>query len=253
MTTLPLADQGGIVLMLGSAPMAVEAGGWPRPPFDRVVAINNAWRIRPDWDDAIYPWDFPEDRRPTAGPDQRLITQESFVPTQNTYGGFVYAGGTMAFTTAYWSLATYRPKVIAAFGCDMHYPDTGRTHFYGQGTPDPLRDDITLRSLEAKSARFRVIAAMNGCAAVNLSTGPSRLIWPRAGRADLASIRPAAFDLGGAKRALAREAELGYFVPSGRYWEEAARFDIAELDALDRLWLAAAQSGTETGAEAQTP
>jgi hypothetical protein len=40
--------------------------------------------------------------------------------------------------------------------------------------------------------------------------------------------------------ALAREADLGYLVPSGRYWEEADRFDPAELDALDALWRAAA-------------
>jgi hypothetical protein len=39
---------------------------------------------------------------------------------------------------------------------------------------------------------------------------------------------------------LAREAELGYLVPSGRYWEEAERFDPAEIDALDSLWLQAA-------------
>jgi hypothetical protein len=30
-------------------------------------------------------------------------------------------------------------------------------------------------------------------------------------------------------------------VPSGRYWEEAARFDTAELDRLDQMWLNAAQ------------
>ena len=41
------------VLMLGSAPMAVEAASWPRG-FDKVLAINNAWRVRPDWDYAIY-------------------------------------------------------------------------------------------------------------------------------------------------------------------------------------------------------
>jgi hypothetical protein len=168
------------VLLLGSAPMALAARDWPRAPFDHVVAINNAWGIRSDWDDTIYPWDFPEDRRPTPGPDQRLITQEDFVPTQNTYGGFVYAGGTMAYTAAYWILGALRPRTIAVFGCDMHYPATGPTHFYGTGTPDPLRTDITLRSLEAKSARLMILAAMQGCAVVNLSHGPSRLILPPA-------------------------------------------------------------------------
>lgn len=230
------------VLMLGSAPMAARAGGWPRAPFDRIVAINNAHALRPDWDDLIHPWDFPSDRRPLPGPGQRLITQEAFVPAQNAYGGFVYAGGTMAFTTTYWALHALRPRVLAAFGCDMHYPATGATHFYGIGTPDPLRPDITLRSLEAKSARAMILAAMQGCACVNLSDGPSRLIWPHVARNRLAKARPLPFDTTGATMALQREAALGYHVASGRYWEEADRFDPAEIDALDALWLAAAQA-----------
>ena len=43
-------------------------------------------------------------------------------------------------------------------------------------------------------------------------------------------------------QALAREAELDYIVPSGRYWEEAHRFDPAMIDALDSLWLQAARA-----------
>ena len=226
------------LLLLGSAPMALAARDWPRAPFDRILAINNAWRIRDDWDGMIHPWDFPDDRRPTPGPNQRLITQEHFVPAQNAYGGFVYAGGTMAFTAAYWALDALKPRVIATYGCDMHYPATGPTHFYGQGTPDPLRQDITLRSLEAKSARLMILAATQGCAMVNLSIGPSRLIFPRATASALPG--PAPFNHARAAKALQTEADLDYLVPSGRYWEEAHRFDPAQIDALDALWLKAA-------------
>ncbi|MEO8242117.1 MAG: hypothetical protein ABI832_07365 [bacterium] len=228
-----------IALLLGSAPMAVTARDWPSAPFDRVLAINNAWQIRPDWDDMIHPWDFPEDRRPTPGPGQRLIDQDHFVPAQNDYGGFVYAGGTMAYTAAYWALSALRPRVLAVFGCDMHYPASGPTHFYGTGTPDPLRVDITLRSLEAKSARLMILAARQGCAMVNLSDGPSRLVFPRAQAASLPTA-PIPYNSILTERALRREQDLGYFVPSGRYWQDAARFDAAEIDALDALWLAAA-------------
>ncbi len=228
------------LLMLGSAPMAVEAQGWSRKGFDGVMAINNAWSIRPDWDVMIHPWDFPENRRPVAGVGQTIVTETDFVPAQNALGGFVYAGATMAFTAAYWALQAQRPSVIAAFGCDMHYPAAGKTHFYGTGSPDPLRPDITLRSLEAKSARLMILAAMQGCAMVNLSTGPSRLIFPRVHRGRAAQSLPLAFCPVGAATALAREAELGYTVASGRYWEELHRFDPAEIDALDSLWLAAA-------------
>lgn len=228
------------VLMLGSAPMAAQAADWRREPFDLVLAINNAWRIRPDWDVAIYPHDFPVERQAVAGPGQRVVTEAEFVPAQNAYGGFVYAGATMAFTAGYWALHALRPSVIAVYGCDMHYPASGPTHFYGTGTPDPLRADITLRSLEAKSARWRVLAAMQGCALVNLSSGPSRLILPRVARRDVAAARPGVWCPDLAAEALAREVELGYLVPSGRYWEEAGQFDPAELDRLDRLWLQAA-------------
>jgi len=229
------------ILMLGSGPGVTEVADWPRAPFDRIVAINNAWRVRPDWDDLIHPWDFPEDRMPPApAPGQRIVTEADFVPAQNRWGGFVYAGATMAYTAGYWALDALAPRVLAYFGCDMHYPTTGQTHFYGAGTADPLRPDITLQSLEAKAARLMILAAEAGHAVVNLSDGPSRLVFPRARAADLDSIRPAAFDRGAADEARAAEAALGYHVPSGRYWEELDRFDPAELSRIDALWLAAA-------------
>lgn len=228
-----------VVLMLGSGPNVVEAKGWRRGYFDRIVAINNAWNVREDWDDVIFPWDFPQDRRPLPSSHQSPITQDNFVPAQNAFGGFVYAGGTMAFTAGYWALHTHTPSVISFMGCDMHYPP-GQTHFYGTGTADPLRDDITLQSLEAKSARMMVLAARQGCALVNLSTGPSRLVFPRATPDGLATALPLPFDQGAATEARQRETDLNYFSESGRYWEEADRFDPAELRRLDALWLRAA-------------
>lgn len=229
------------LLLLGSAPMAAQVKDWPRARFDKIVAINNAHAIRPDWDYLVYPWDFPITTLPTPQPGQTMVDETAFVAAQNAMGGFVYAGGTMAFTAAYWALHTLRPRVIAAFGCDMHYPAQGPTHFYGTGRADPLRTDVTLRSLEAKSARLMVLAALQGCAMVNLSIGPSRLVFPRTAREDTAHARPLAYDADLAAAALQREAELGYVVPSGRYWEETARFDTAQIDALDALWLRAAQ------------
>jgi hypothetical protein len=228
------------VLILGSAPMAARAAQWPRAPFDRIVAINNAHVLRPDWDFHIHPWDFPSDRAPSPGPGQTIVTEADFVPAQNAWGGFVYAGGTMAFTAAYWALHVLRPRVIALFGCDMHYPKAGPTHFYGSGAPDPLRDDISLRSLEAKSARLQVLAALSGTAVINLSTGPSRLVLPRVRPEQAGQARPALIDHCSAMAARAAEARLDYFVPSGRYWEADVSFEPAALDAIDQLWLAAA-------------
>lgn len=232
------------IIIMGSGPGVLRAQGWAKAPGQVLVAINNAWRVRDDWDFLIHPEDFPEERRPdTLAPSQRIITAEGFVPAQNSLGGFVYAGGTMAFTAAYWALAALRPRTIAMIGCDMVYPATGRTHFYGKGEADPLRDDITLRSLEAKSARLLVLAADRGCAMVNLSdAGESRLVYPRVWRGDLPSQRALCFDRDLVNAALRAEAEAGYTVPSGRYWEELARFDPSVVDRIDALWRVAAES-----------
>ena len=234
--------QTDVVVILGSGPNAPQARSWDRSWFDRLVVINNAWRVRSDWDDLIFPEDFPPERRPHGvNPHQRLIEADQFVPAQNAYGGFVYAGGTMAFTAAYWALHAHRPRVLGFLGCDMVYPKTGATHFYGSGTADPLREDVTLRDLGAKSARLGALAQQQGCACVNLSDAPeTALLFERCAPRDLrawSSPEPplSTADLAGV---LAQEKHLGYMVPSGRYWEEAARFDVQAIDALDARWRA---------------
>jgi hypothetical protein len=232
------------VLILGSGLIATDARAWPRAPFDHIVAINNAFAVRDDWDVMIHPHDFPAERIPAPAPGQRIVTEAEFVPAQNAYGGFVYAGATMAFTTAYWALHALKPQIIAMFGCDMVYPSRGPTHFYGTGTADPLRADITLQSLEAKSARLMIHAAWQGCAMVNLSTGPTRLTFPRARHDRLGEQRTVAYDTRLAAQAMAREADLNYVVPSGRYWENLAQFDPQALRDLDTLWMTAARITT---------
>ncbi|MEM1388711.1 MAG: hypothetical protein AAGG54_13950 [Pseudomonadota bacterium] len=233
-----------IVLVIGSAPNAVDAAAWDRRLFTDIVAINNAWRVRPDWDHLIFPDDFPRDRWPTEPlPHQAVVRASAYVPIQNQFGGFVYAGGTMAYTAGYWALGALKPRVMAFFGCDMVYSTNAQTHFYGKGAPDPLREDISLRSLEAKSARLLLLAAQRGCACVNLSQNPSRLVFPRATLDDVAEAKPVAgFD---ASQALQEEARLSYYVPSGKYWKEEERFDPAAIDALDALWLSAYEQARE--------
>lgn len=233
-----MAEPKNRVLILGSAPAAMAAREWSRTPFTHIVAINNAWRIRPDWDFLIHPEDFPEDNRPNAMLDnQRIVEARDYVPLQNRFGGFVYAGGTMAFTAGYWALAALKPAVLAYFGCDMIYPNSGQTHFYGTGAADPLRADVTLRSLEAKSARLGLFGAAQGCRVVRLSQGDSRLVYPSAAPDTLMSSGLPSTQ--GMRSALQAEASLNYFVPSGRYWEHEDQFDPARIDQLDRQWLQA--------------
>lgn len=229
------------VLILGSAPNATEAATWPRTAFDHIVVINNAWRIRPDWSHLIHPEDFPDDRHPPViAPGQAVIRADDYVPIQNTMGGFVYAGGTMAFTAAYWALGVLRPATLCFMGCDMVYvPDTA-THFYGVGAADPLRDDVSLRSLPAKARRFEVFAAERGCAVVNLSRADSVLPYRRASLDQCAGGFPMpAYDAERVAEVRAAEAAAGYIEPSGRYWQRMADFDPAVIDRIDAGWLAA--------------
>ncbi len=225
--------------MLGSGPSVLQCRNWPRAPFDRIVAINNAWAVRPDWDDLVFPEDFPPDRRPAVyGPGQRAITADHYLPANNAFGGVVYAGATMAFTAGYWALHALRPSVIAYLGCDMVYAP-GRTHFYGAGTADPLRPDPTLQDLHAKSARLELLAARQGCAMVNLSTEKTRLSFARATPHGAPHARPRPVPGPAIARALQAEAGLGAVIPSGRYWE--ASLDARALARIDALWTEAWQ------------
>ncbi len=237
------------VLIVGSAPDALRVADWDTSVFSHTVVINNAWRACPSWDCWIYPEDFPTDRHPPADVlvGKRVVTAQEFVPTQNQFGGFVYAGGTMCFTAGYWALGALKPDLIAYIGCDMVYdPRPGETtHFYGSGTADPLRADVTLQSLEAKSVRLQALAHRQACTVVNLSTqAHSRLLLPRAELQDLAYRAPTSpthtLDTPGVQRALRAESDLGYWVASGRYWEVSSKFDKDKLSAIDDLWLASA-------------
>jgi hypothetical protein len=48
------------------------------------------------------------------------------------------------------------------------------------------------------------------------------------------------FDFHKVNLALAAEEELGYWVPSGRYWESDQQFDPKQLRKIDDIWIHAA-------------
>jgi hypothetical protein len=239
-----------VTLLLGSAPDVVRCVAWPKRAFARIVAINNAWRVRPDWDVLVHAGDFPPERMPIR--QAEIVNPLQYVPAQNSFGGFVYAGGTMSLTAAYWAVHAQRPDVLAFLGCDMIYDRPGNTHFYGVGRADPLREDVTLQSLEAKTARLLVHALRRGTLCVNLSDLPrSRLVFPKLTFDEMRDLSPArvaamkadlraGLDLEAVEAAEKREAELGYFYEHGMYWKHLDEIDGAELAAIDRLWLAAA-------------
>jgi hypothetical protein len=233
-----------IVLMLGSGPNVVISRDWQRSHFDRIVTINNAWAVRPDWDFLVHPDDFPVARFPSElHPKQRIVTSAEYVPANNAYGGVIYAGGTMAFSAGYWALAALQPRVLAYLGCDMVY-SSNKTHFYGNGTADPLRPDPTLQDLRAKSARLELLAARQGCAVVNLSTSETLLSFPRANLDDLACLAPSVLPACITAAPVAAERTLGAFCSSGEYWNDPV-LDAQALARIDDLWLEAHKAFTE--------
>ena len=233
--------QSEVVTIVGSGPNAPDCAAWDKSRLGRIVAINNAWRVRSDWDDLIFPEDFAPDRMPVSvSPRQRLIEADQFVPAQNAFGGFVFGGATMAFTAAYWALFSLKPRVLAFIGCDMIYAQTGPTHFYGTGTPDPLRADVSLQDLTASAMRLALLAAQQGCACVNLSNDPSVLCFSRGTASALSDTpTPTISASGHIASALGAEAALNYVVPDGRIWEHTDRFDPAKIRGVQQLWRAA--------------
>ncbi len=228
------------ILIIGSAPDSVNATEWKNLSFDNIVSINNAWKIRKDWTNCIYPDDFPIDKRPKASKTQTLHSSEEYVEAQNNFGGFVYAGGTMAFTAGYWALYKFKPQIICYVGCDMVYKGD-KTHFYGKGSADPLRKDKTLNNLLAKSARLEAIAFLNKCKIFNLSNiSESKLTFHKVNVNDLdndSKIYSNKFKKEKISLALRKEKKTGYFVPDGKYWKKMDRFDQNEIKIIDDLWL----------------
>jgi hypothetical protein len=125
------------ILILGSgctAPLITEidTSQWT------VMAINNAYRLGYyDW--LIAPTDFTNLPATDQLRDKRFITFFEYAKTNLPYGNQAIRGNTMMFNAAYYAIAQ-NPSMIGFLGCDMHYPTDGsNTHFYGTGTPDPLR------------------------------------------------------------------------------------------------------------------
>ena len=225
------------VLILGSAPNVVAVNDIDLSSYDEIIVINNAWQVLESWTEHIFPYDFPRENKPAHySKSQRPIDEKLFVQRQNEFGGFIYGGGTMAFTALYWALGEHMPSEIHILGCDMVYSDAGKTHFYVEGTPDPLRDDFTLRDLYAKSARFMCLAARNGCRTYNLSDQSSKLCFPRHSRNIDDKPCHLLINKTSVQSILDQENSLGYFMSSGRYWEADLKIDLQALDQNDLQW-----------------
>ena len=85
----------------------------------------------------------------------------------------------MAIAAGYLAIETFPFSQISFFASDMKY-DSVPSHFYGEGAADPLRSDVSLQDLAAKSLRLFFMGLEQGCLIVNASTSDtSRLSFPQ--------------------------------------------------------------------------
>lgn len=165
------------VVILGSGPAA--------PSLDSllaedtiVVALNNAHMACRRVDFSLYADDLPPAQR---HPQTAVIGRSSphYSPALQHFGGILHCGSTMAFNAGYWALFNLPFAQISYFACDLHYPQ-GRSHFYGNGRPDPLRRDVSLQSLPALALRLFFFGLQHQVLFLNASAEPeTRLRLPR--------------------------------------------------------------------------
>ena len=234
-------------LIVGSAPDAERLSS-ARIPVKTLIAVNNAWRIRPDFLYSVYPSDFPVKRR--APSSIRHISNPEYMRSIDDAGGITLCGATMAIATGYWAIDFLRPTVLGFAACNMVY-QSGRTHFYGNGSADPLREDVTLRSLEAKVCRLFLFALSRGTLCVNtMPVEGSRLILPTllldelpTSRLNLWRLHRKVMRSPSCKELLnfyveqrAYEQRAPFSVLAHEYWIGKTDEDIAFIDAVDAKW-----------------
>src|SRR5882757_7237402 len=83
-------------IIVGSSPSAIILSNRLLPESYK-VAINNAWRIRSDFDASVFPSDFPKERQPDETFKGKTYTDIDYMPPINKAGGIIYCGATMAF------------------------------------------------------------------------------------------------------------------------------------------------------------
>ncbi|MFH0910945.1 MAG: hypothetical protein V1918_05535 [Planctomycetota bacterium] len=181
---MPFARQ---YLLIGSGPR-IEAW-WERfgakalQQGFRVCAINNAWAVAPE---AVFQWYRSDDfRGPKFPAPEEAARMEGFGGTLPE-PRFAYQGlgsGTMLLNALYDLLNRLAGEkaagLVAVAGCDLVYPPGQAAHFYGRGTPDPLRHgkEPLIRALR----RAQRLYEENGCQVVNAGDESETLLpFPRA-------------------------------------------------------------------------
>ena len=236
------------VVVLGSSALAPSIN--PHLADDHiVVAINNAHKAASRIDFSVYSGDFPAVDK-ASGLAVTGRSSPHYLPAMQRFGGLLFGGATMALAAGYWAINDFPFSQISYYACDMVYEGT-QTHFYGEGQADPLRRNLSLQSLEAKTLRLFYFALANNVLLLNASpVDKTRLCFPH-NRAGL-SLRHRVFtdlmtDMVALHHALEPWAEAALKLEAGAPFD-ARRLDYwvygkdetvwAYVAAVDEAWLA---------------
>lgn len=134
-----------------------------------VWALNNAWTAVNDYDKIFYSDDFPAQRKPPAHVLSRMgLSGPIYYPKIQYFNGILLCGATIALAAGYTAISMMPFSQISFFACDMNYGE-GQTHFYGVGSPDPLRRDPSLQNIRAKFLRLFYFGLKQRCLIINAS------------------------------------------------------------------------------------
>lgn len=114
-----------------------------------VIAINNAWRLTPFWTHHLFPDDFNGPFPTKLNQIQQKIDNTIYMKKNLTFGNLDWRGNSMIYNALYFALL-FNTGVISTLGCDLYYPEKGKTHFYKGGTNDPMRFDPEYHELKFK-------------------------------------------------------------------------------------------------------
>ena len=65
------------ILILGSGPNVIDILEQDLSGYDKIVVINNAWKVIEGWTDHIFPHDFPNQNKPQVLKSCLLYTSPS--------------------------------------------------------------------------------------------------------------------------------------------------------------------------------
>lgn len=163
------------VLIAGSAPDASTITGAQIPKSVTLIAMNNAWRLRPDFAIHICPNDFPDANKPPSDYKLHRVQNRGFTAGLRRAGGTMFCGATMAFCSGYYALSSRPERIIGFIGCNMVY-EGANTHFYGKGEPDPVKVEMatyaSIKDLKAKAARLFLYGLLQDTLMLNLLPHP---------------------------------------------------------------------------------